>query len=143
MYEWFRNIGPGWQIARMQNDFPHFSFCRHRGAHTWRGTLQPLEASPEYEIKISWRPPKAPRTWVVAPQLHPNAPHLYEEEDRALCLYDPKDPKDQRWTPRRYISQTIVPWTSFWLAFYEYWLQTGEWYGPEAPHTGRPKRGPQ
>jgi hypothetical protein len=39
-----------------------------------------------------------------------------------------------------YISETIVPWAALWLAFYEIWLDTDHWYGPEAPHTGA-KRG--
>jgi len=27
------------------------------------------------------------------------------------------------------IADTIVPWTADWLAHYEIWLVTGDWYG--------------
>jgi hypothetical protein len=27
------------------------------------------------------------------------------------------------------IAETIIPWTSEWLYFYELWVFTGEWHG--------------
>ncbi|MGH8092034.1 MAG: hypothetical protein ACREIF_00990 [Chthoniobacterales bacterium] len=32
------------------------------------------------------------------------------------------------------LADTIVPWTSRWLYFYEIWLATGEWMGGGIPH---------
>ena len=38
------------------------------------------------------------------------------------------------WNVDKLIAKDIVPWTAAWIYFYEYWLRTGEWVGPEAPH---------
>ena len=126
-------IGP--QIGAMQRHFPHFTRRRVNNVPTWHGTLQPFAASPVYTIVVSYRYPKAPRVRVSTPSLRSDAPHRYP--DGSLCLYYPRD---ESWTPNMFISETIVPWAALWLAFYELWLQTGQWYGPEAPHRG-PKRG--
>jgi len=32
------------------------------------------------------------------------------------------------------VAGDIMGWTAGWIYFYEYWLQTGEWIGPEVPH---------
>ena len=78
--------------------------------------------------------PKSPRVWVLSPPPRPDARHRYA--DGSLCLYYPRD---ESWTPRLLLALTIVPWTAYWLACYELWLRTGQWYGPEAPH-GRDKQ---
>ena len=53
-------------------------------------------------------------------------PHLYDQETQRLCLFMPKY---EEWKPFMYISETIIPWASEWLVFYELWLSTGEWLG--------------
>jgi hypothetical protein len=121
----------GHQVARMQRDFPSFRYQRASRIPTWTGSLQPFDTSPNYQIQVIYHVPKSPRVWVVNPLLVQNAPHLYPQ-DRSLCLYFPKD---RSWTADDYLSETIIPWTALWLAFYELWLITGEWYGPEAPHS--------
>jgi hypothetical protein len=123
----------------MRRDFPEFKYSRPNNVPTWHGLLQPREISPAYTVKIvyhfaGWRS-KSPRVWVKSPEIHPDAPHRYG--DGSLCLYFPPD---RDWTPDKFISETIVPWAALWLAFYEIWLDTDHWYGPEAPHTGT-KRG--
>jgi hypothetical protein len=119
----------GHQIQTMRTDFPSFRFRREAGTPTWRGTLQPTEVSPLYKIKLVYCYPKPPRVWVVYPTLQPNAPHCYR--DGSLCLYYPQD---KSWEPVMKLSLTFIPWTALWLAFYEIWLMTGQWYGEEAPH---------
>ena len=62
-------------------------------------------------------------------------PHLYArprpELPPNLCLY---------WSPGRefdvsmYLAETIIPWATEWLMYYELWHATGKWVGPEAPH---------
>lgn len=126
-------IGP--QIGAMQRCFPHFAYHRVKNIPTWSGALQPFATSPVYKIAVSYRYPKSPRVHVLLPLLRSDAPHRYL--DGSLCLYYPRD---QSWAPSMLIAETIVPWAALWLAFYELWLQTGQWYGPEAPHHG-PKRG--
>lgn len=125
----------GQQILAMQQFFPNFHYGRENNTPTWKGTLQPTDTSPRYTVKISYRFDnqfsKAPRVWVLSPEIHPNAKHRYR--DQSLCLYYPKD---RSWTPYKFISETIVPWTSLWLLFYEIWLDTDHWYGSEVAHTG-------
>jgi hypothetical protein len=122
------------QQKAMQADFPAltFAYAKQRGKHipTWRGTLQPSETSPVYRVKVCYRFPKTPQVWVLSPSLRPDAPHRYS--DSSLCLYYPCDGS---WTPHLPLSRTFVPWTALWLAFYEYWLTTGIWYGPEVAHA--------
>ena len=45
----------------------------------------------------------------------------------ALCLWDPAE---MFWTPEISIAATIIPWTSEWLLFFEYWQISGEFLGP-------------
>lgn len=125
----------GQQVMRMHNEFPGFQYTREKNLPTWRGLLQPINNSTIYSIKIDYRfnnrLSKCPRVWVLDPQIHPDAKHRFI--DGSLCLYYPPEGS---WTPYNYISRTIVPWTAMWLVFYEIWLDTDHWYGPEAPHSG-------
>jgi len=123
------------QARQIDRLFPHFTYCRAKNIPTWRGTLQPTDSSPAYVVKVSYRQPKSPKVWVLSPKLRPDAPHRYP--DGSLCLYYPRD---LSWTPNAFIAETIIPWTALWLACYELWLCTGEWYGPEAPHGSGKKR---
>jgi hypothetical protein len=34
------------------------------------------------------------------------------------------------------LSETIIPWLSLWLTFYEMWRVTGEWDGGGITHDG-------
>ena len=51
-------------------------------------------------------------------------PHVYR--DHSLCLFYPRY---QEWDYKASWAETIIPWTSLWLYYYEIWLQTGEWLG--------------
>lgn len=120
----------GQQMAAMRRHFPYFTYRREKNVPTWCGTLQPTETSPAYVVKVSYRQPKTPKANVLSPPLQADTPHRYP--DGSLCLYYPRD---RSWSPARLIAETIVPWTALWLRFYELWLGTGQWYGPEAPHS--------
>jgi hypothetical protein len=50
--------------------------------------------------------------------------------DQSLCLY-----ADGGWDTTLFLVDTIVPWTSEWLAHYELWAIDGTWYGDEPPPT--------
>ncbi|MCZ7547680.1 MAG: hypothetical protein M5U11_00790 [Anaerolineales bacterium] len=123
----------------MNFDFPDFKYGRVNNIPTWTGTLQPSDDAAIYRIRIEYRFDnqfsKQPKVCVLSPELDPNAPHVYPQGD--LCLYFPKD---RTWSPHKYISKIIIPLTAAWLGFYEVWLKTGIWHGPEAPHkTGHKK----
>ena len=59
-------------------------------------------------------------------------PHVYSNGD--LRLYLPG-----QWNESMLLADTILPWTSQWLLYYELWLITGHWVG--SGHTTRPTRG--
>jgi hypothetical protein len=120
----------GQQVLAMRRRFPAFSYQRVNGVPTWVGILQPDPSSAAYRVQVRYCPPRSPRVRVLAPVLRPNFPHHYA--DGSLCVYHPPDAS---WTPSKFIADTIVPWAAYWLACYELWLPTGEWYGPEAPHS--------
>lgn len=52
-------------------------------------------------------------------------------KDGTLCLYDWRE---QPWQKHWHLHETIIPWTSEWLVFYEIWLLTGKWRGRSADH---------
>jgi hypothetical protein len=104
---------------------------RNPAEKIWIGTLHPTEESPVYTVKIAYRERGVPTVWVVSPPLKPDAPHTYGAEG-GLCLYTPSE---WNWQGDRVIAETIIPWTVSWLRFYELWLDTGKWLGPETPHS--------
>jgi hypothetical protein len=63
-------------------------------------------------------------------------PHVFTEGPPAeLCLYDPGVQAGQsEWNETMLIADTIIPWASEWLYFYELWHATGVWHGREVRH---------
>jgi hypothetical protein len=58
-------------------------------------------------------------------------------DEERLCLYLPSA---DEWMPTQLIAETIVPWTSLWLFYYETWHATGEWLGGgDHPKVGAAK----
>lgn len=51
-------------------------------------------------------------------------PHLYP--NGSLCLYYPDY---NEWHANDSWADSIIPWTSLWLYFFELWIATGEWLG--------------
>jgi hypothetical protein len=85
---------------------------------------------------------RSPRVIVIDPPLARRAerpdeeiPHLYQQPTATLpahlCLYWPDG---EQFNADMYLAETILPWSSEWLTYYELWQITGEWAGPEAPH---------
>lgn len=99
------------------------------GSASWRGPVKPSGMSESYDIRILYEMGNSPKVTVVTPELHERAdgqaiPHVYT--GKRLCLYLPNSGE---WSPRKLISETIVPWTSLWLFYYEIWHATGTWAG--------------
>jgi len=101
----------------------------------WRGTLQPTPESAAYEVRIIHEPDQVPAVFVERPLVRKDAWHRYR--DGSLCLYWSEE---WRWTAGESLAQTIIPWTAFWLYYYELWLLTGEWLGPSSPHVPGTKK---
>lgn len=93
------------------------------------GTLQPTARSEKYTVEIKFHLLKPIQVRIINPILVVNEagekiPHMYSQE--TLCLYMPKY---SEFTRKNYISNTIIPWTSLWLYYYELWHVTGKWLG--------------
>ena len=94
------------------------------------GRIQPDENCPSYKIKIRYRFGKVPHVHVVEPEIkRTSATHVYK--GGSLCLYFPEE---QQWTDDQLIADTIIPWTAEWLLYYELYLISGKWEGPEVGH---------
>jgi hypothetical protein len=116
-----------------------FAMLEHRPAITrtrrkpwvWRGRISTRPGGQIYVIdidggfrsgggvKILCREPAL----VVEPATG-RPPHTFG--DGSLCVND-RSPNDFE-----FIAFTTVPWLYSWLYFYEHWLDTGEWVGPQA-----------
>nr|WP_143545509.1 hypothetical protein [Rhodococcus sp. 15-1154-1] len=111
-----------------------------KGELVWSVTLQPTPISVHYKVGVRYRHRQRPTVKVLHPTLdtRPNEPlpHIFPRNE--LCLYY----KDEFIGTEHFIADTIIPWASEWLYFYEQWMSTGAWFGAEAPHQpNTPKRG--
>jgi hypothetical protein len=66
-------------------------------------------------------------------------PHVFGNGQGDLCIHVKSD-----WNPGMLIADTIMPWLSQWLYFYEVWRQTGAWIGkgthPDLPQHSEEER---
>src|SRR5579883_259928 len=136
--------------------FPAFrQTCALDFVGAWRGPLRPLART--YEIGVVYYPRRRfgggfldnfrIRVEVLAPVigLDPRGtgerpPHIYRDlgptHGWSLCLYDPRT---SQWEPDRLIAETIIPWASEWLFYFEGWLIDGHWAGG-GEHPTIPRR---
>ena len=109
--------------------YPQFSAtCVRNKVTTWVGNLRPDDLSPPYTIEITYTQGLRPRIAVLTPVLslgpgHTHLPHVFDGQ-RSICVHTADE-----WTPHMLIADTILPWVSQWLAFYEAWALTGKWLG--------------
>jgi hypothetical protein len=110
-------------------------FEGHLRPHGWVAAfnLQPSPVSRTYRVRLDFADAHPPRVYVLEPDIFLLAaerrpPHLYPpfEYPAHLCLFHP-DKRD--WTRQMLVSETIVPWASEWLFYFELWLVTKEWMG--------------
>ncbi|WP_439362062.1 hypothetical protein [Bradyrhizobium sp. DASA03007] len=135
------------QDAEIRRLFPDFRLTAHADwIAVWEGPLRP--ASKTYRVRIVHFRRTIFEGWTLAndyvtvhvvdplvgAEMLANEtllPHIYWNDRNpawpALCLWDPKE---MLWTPEMSIATTIIPWTSEWLLFFEYWQISGEFLGP-------------
>lgn len=118
------------QILAMKQKYPQFKYKKEGDLITFIGDLQVKPEFPIYTVSIQYRGASQPIVKVLNPQLVERPPHVYPENK--LCLYHPKN---FAWKKEKLIAKEIVEWTATWIYFYEVWLETGKWLGPEAPHN--------
>ena len=128
------------QAFAMKKLFPDFRCRFANGSAIWTGDLQPNFLSDRYRVRVSYNPNKTPFVNVITPELIERGsepiPHMYSK--KRLCLFHPRK---REWNHRMLIAETIIPWTSLWLFYYEIWQTTGEWLGGgEHPNLGKLKK---
>jgi hypothetical protein len=124
-----QQIPPVRHVVDMRRHFPGFAYRKaQRGVSMWTGTLQPSDGSPQYLVEVQLADRGRPLVYVRRPAVVGGTHHRYE--DGSLCLYYPDD---GTWHRGRPLSE-VVALAAAWLWFYEVWLLTGRWLGPEAPH---------
>ena len=88
--------------------------------------LQPSALSVIYTVQVDYVVGRRPRVVILDPPLKVpegrNLPHVFPGNE--LCLY-----YDEFDGHVDLLADTIVPWISEWLYFYEAWLTTEEWHG--------------
>ena len=120
------------QIEAMKSKYSNFNyFKKGKNEIIFTGELMIKPELPLYTVSICYRGSLSPIVKILTPKLVENPPHYYKKSD-SLCLYHPDNYK---WKKENLIVKDIVPWTIAWIYFYEYWLQEGEWIGPEAAHN--------
>jgi hypothetical protein len=129
------------QRLALARRYPESEVILTRHELVWSGRLSPAEYSHSYEVVISHNLHLAPLVYVVRPRLEvvtgKHLPHVFALN--TLCLHTLSRP----WIASRLIADTLVPWASEWLFFYELWLATGgEWFG-EGVHSATDSRDPR
>lgn len=136
------------QVRQMHSKWPEFQLIHRSRRHVcWEGELRPFHKTYRVGVAMHLTPPDGgllnPLVAVLNPRLHgrqespdEEIPHVYPNPADPLlpflCLFHP--PTD-RFDPRRdSVANTIVPWTTEWLACYEGWLATGKWFGGGVNH---------
>ncbi len=135
------------QAFALRARFPNVQGKLKAGRLVWTVPMRPTPLSRSYRVQIVYGPRGHPQVRVLdklATREGRSLPHVYS--DGTLCLYE----RDE-WKPTMAIADTIVPWTAEWLAHYEIWLATGDWYGggewpprrpPADSATAKPKEPP-
>ncbi|MGJ0637394.1 hypothetical protein [Xenorhabdus bovienii] len=115
---------------------------------TWHGVIAPTPFSRQYEVLINYTPNSTPDCTVLSPDLKTlakgkNIPHIYASDmttkGTQLCLFLPRTIHPENfgeWRPQLMLSETILPWASLWLFYFEQWLYSGIWEGGGAHPNG-------
>ncbi|MCF1464455.1 hypothetical protein FS827_24515 [Agrobacterium vitis] len=101
------------------------------GHFNWYYKSSPTPLSRIYDARLEFEVNRSPRVFLDNPDLlmlsgGKDLPHVYDQKPTRLCLYLPRT---YEWQPWMSLDQTIIPWTSLWLFYFEDWLIDGEWRG--------------
>lgn len=102
-----------------------------RGQVLWTWQAAPSALSCIYTLHVEFKEGGTPKVFVDQPDLVALAegrklPHVYSESPTQLCLYLPSSGE---WHGSLLITNTVVPWASLWLYFFEEWLVSDDWKG--------------
>ena len=123
------------QHMLMRKHFPCFKCSLLHGTMECCGDITPSDDCNTYRMLIRLGRSGSPKVRVLKPEIQQSSKiHMYS--DGNLCLYDHRE---QPWVKGDNIHEKIIPWTAEWLVYYELYLLTGRWFGPEAQHDNLPK----
>jgi hypothetical protein len=118
------------QKQLIERNFTCFKCNADRFGMGCTGYIQPYKDSTSYKVQIKYSCKGAPKVFIKHPKIKTDH-RIHRYSDESLCLYYPlKDP----WKSKKNIHETIIPWTAEWLVYYELFLITEKWHGPEQPH---------
>lgn len=119
-------------LKNIKVDFPEVRVVKN----TWNSfqiilELQPTAISEKYDLMVIYEQNRWVKVFIVNKELKIAAnrsklPHVYDSKQQQICLYSPSK---KEWDGFRSIVDTIIPWASEWLYYYELWLPEGKWYG--------------
>ncbi len=116
------------QLLHLKRLFPDSHAHIQRDRLTWEHKITPSQLSQSYTVRLAYKFAKPPQVNVLDPELiapeGKRLPHTYP--GKRLCLYYPGI---GNWRGDMLLAETIVPWISEWLYYYEIWLVTGERHG--------------
>lgn len=126
------------QAGKLKSYFPDSKVIIRPSRLIWLYSLTPTALSPSYKVKIEYRIGTSPNVYITSPKLklatgEKDLPHVYSTKRQWLCIYYRRA---LEWKSNMTIADSIIPWTSEWLFFYEIWLGTGKWLGGGV-HTER------
>lgn len=120
------------QLKRIKKEFPEIKIL-NKEWDKFRIVVQlrPTAISELYEVKIVYTENRRVKIFVINKTLkiaknRTKLPHVYNSQKQQLCLYSPAK---KEWNAHNYIIDTIIPWISEWLYYYELWLPEGKWFG--------------
>ena len=123
-----KKINLALQQLHLKKLFPSSKTHIQRNCLVWEADIRPTVLSQIYNVRLTYKLGGHPRINVLKPEaIIPEnrcLPHTYQEN--LLCLYYPGSTE---WRGDMLLSNTIVPWISEWLLYYEIWLATGDWFG--------------
>lgn len=94
--------------------------------------IRSTSESKEYKVRIIYALGSYPKVWLyelkdIELQDIPHTYSINKKKNRVeLCLFYPRK---NEWKSSDLIADTIIPWISEWLFYYEIWLITGTWEG--------------
>lgn len=125
-YRSARSLDGQEQSAKLSSFFPTFRQVARGNPFIWEGTLRPNGAT-TYRVRIKYLHGRRPVVTVLEPKLVSISPDVlipHTFASGAICLH-----LIDEWNGSMWLHETIVPWASLWLYYYEMWHATGEWLG--------------
>jgi hypothetical protein len=116
------------QVKFMKEYFPFLKVVyKSFNKVVWEGRMRPDLEMDEHLVRVEYILGRHPKVYV--PTWNKKFKHRFK--DLSLCLYF-KNRKN--WRPMDLIAKTIIPWSSQWLMFNEFYNITGKFGALEIEH---------